>query len=67
MKVNDFAPELRLRAGPDTIGFLVLDDLMAASSRLYGQIVREKEDRAKKRAASAYVPKSKRRKVLSDW
>ena len=67
MKTGDFSPEHRLRAGPDTISFLVLDELMTASSRLYEQIVREKENRAGRRAPPSGAPASKKHKVLAAW
>ena len=66
MKVGGFFPDLRIRAGPDTVKFLVLDGLLEASVKLHEQLARERETRAAGGGnPMAGVRIKKHRKVLS--
>ena len=68
MKVDGFSPDLRIRAGPSTVNFLVLDGLMEASAKLHEQLVQERAARTAGGKGPATSARGRKpRQVLSAW
>ena len=68
MKVDGFSPDLRIRAGPDRIKFLVLGGLMEASAKLHEQLVQERAARTAGGKGPATSARGRKpRQVLSAW